>query len=145
MQETFSLNFKRPLVAVFTALTDFNRLKEMSQGKVVIEPVDGRPQTGPDSAVLFKSPQPGVGDVLVETTEWDEPNKVVRVFRLTDMPTTVTMDFKETDGGTRLDFTLELLPESAMFKMMMPLIQKKVADNKAEAIAKLQAQLDATA
>ncbi len=144
MKETFTITFRRPREAVFEIVTDFDKLGEISGGKVNIQPVEGKPRSGPGSAVMFKSPVPGAGDVVCETIEWDPPKRCVRRFNLTDMPTTLALDFAGDGDVTQLSVELTIEPQSVMYKMMIPLLQAQIAKKKDEVIRTFQAQLDAT-
>lgn len=145
MKETFAITFRRPREAVFEIVTDFDKLNEFGGGKVSLQPVEGRPAKGKGSAVRFKSPMPGAGDVVCETIEWDPPKRCVRRLNLTDIPTTLAMDFEEEGGVTKLTVELEIEPKSTMYKMMIPILQGQIAKKKDEVIRTFQAQLDAAA
>jgi hypothetical protein len=145
MKESFQIKIKRPREEVFTVVNDFQQLAKASQGKVKVAPVKDKPSSGPGSEQLITSEFPGMQDIRIETLEWDAPKRVVRKFHIKDLPTTVELEFKEKDGETVVDLVVELVPESMVYKMMMPMLAKTIRDQKAKALDQVQKQLEANA
>jgi len=147
LSETFELIIKRPREAVFEALSDAERFTRMAgpqaSAKVKVESVPERPRTGLGSAVRVSGDLPGMQDVLVEVVEWSRPSRVVRKLHVKGMPTVIGLGFEDAGNGTtRLRVELEMRAEGMMQKMMLPLLAKKLRDEKPKALAVLQSQLD---
>ena len=145
MKENFQITIKRPVEEVFTVVNDFEQLAKASQGKVKVAPVEGKPKTGKGAEQMISSEMPGMQDIRVETLEYEENKRVVRKLHIKDLPTTVELKFAEKDGSTVVDLDVELVPESMIYKMMMPMLTKTIRDQKGKALEEVQKQLEANA
>jgi len=145
MKESFQITIKRPRDEVFKVVNDFQHLAKAGQGKIRLQSVAGKPASGPGSEQTISSDCPGMQDIRIETLEWDEPKRVVRKFHVKDLPTTVELDFSEKDGATVVDLTVELVAQSMVYKMMMPMLAKTIRDQKGKALEQVQKQLEANA
>lgn len=137
MKEEISFSVKKKREEVFAALTDLKKIEEMSQGKVTI-----RPGTDADTFVIHAD-IPGMQEVTCRTTQWDPPTKCVRTFEIKDLPTTISLTFEEVGDQTKVTLLLEMTPESMTYKMMLPMLEKKLRAEKEKALAQLQTQLNA--
>ncbi|MBI4348444.1 MAG: SRPBCC family protein [Elusimicrobia bacterium] len=147
MKESFSFDVKKSPSEVFESLTDLQRIAELSGGKLVIKPVPDRPLRGIGSAVYLCADVPGAPagaaqDILCETLEWSPPHLCTRKFGIKDLPTTAVIRVEERDGGSRLTVEVEVVPESMMYKMMLPMLAVKLKGDKEKLVAQLQQQLD---
>lgn len=148
MKESFSFDVKKPAGEVFASLTDLQRIAEMSDGKLVIKPVPDRPRAGIGSACYLSADIPGAPagagkDILCETLEWLPPKSCTRKFGIPDLPTTAAIKVEDIPGGgSRLTVEVEVIPESMMYKMMLPALALKLKLDKEKMVAQLQKQLD---
>lgn len=135
MNETLEFVVKRPREAVFQGLTDQDMISQFAQSqqspvKMTVEAVPDRPRTGVGSAV--KVSVPGAGQpLLMETVEWDPPNRCVRTLESPDLSARVSFDFADDPAGTKVKVELKMEAKSFLFKMMLPVLAKKVASEKA--------------
>lgn len=148
MKESFSFDVRKSAGEVFESLTDLQRIADMSGGKLVIKPAPDRPKAGIGSACYLSAAIPGAPagapqDILCETLEWAPPKACTRKFGIPDLPTTAKIIVEERDGGSRLTVEVEIVPESMMYKMMLPALALKLKGDKEKLVAELQKQLDA--
>ncbi|MBI5203048.1 MAG: SRPBCC family protein [Elusimicrobia bacterium] len=148
MKESFSFDVKKSAGEVFDSLTDLQRIAALSGGKSVIKPVADRPKAGIGSACYLSAEVPGAPagaaqDILCETLEWAPPKVCTRKFAIPDLPTTASIKVEERDGGgSRLTVEVEIVPESMMYKMMLPALALKLRSDKEKMVTELQKQLD---
>lgn len=151
LKENFTVTVKRPKEQVFEALTDFTVFAKASEGKVRIERVPGRPPKGVGEAFWIKPSEEarkqfmGMEDVLCETTDWDPPRRCTRKFDIKDLPTVVGFTLEDAPEGTKLTVDLQMEPKSMMYKMLLPVLGKKIQSEKDKALAMLQDRLDSPA
>lgn len=139
MRESFELNVRRPRGDVFSALTDLGKMAELSQGKVRVTG-DGR-----DCTISAEAPGLPLQDVACRTIEWDPPKKCVRVFDVKDLPITLGLSFADSADGTKITIDVEIVPKSMVYKMMLPMLERKLKTDRDAALAHLQAQLNSQA
>ena len=150
-KESFMVTVKKPKEQVFEALTDFDTFAKASKGRVTFERVSGKPLKGVGETIRIRSDQPAMPglpemqEVLCETTAWDPPRRCVRRFDIKDLPTVVGFTLEDCPGGTRVAVDLQVEPKSVLYKMLMPMLGKKIASEKDKAIAMIQERLDTTA
>ncbi|MFH2204425.1 MAG: SRPBCC family protein [Elusimicrobiota bacterium] len=139
MKEEFTFSVKQPRDKVFAHLTDMEKLAELSQGKVSIQPsADGRQH-------VFKSEFPGMQEVVCRTTEWEPPRICVRAFDIKDLPTKLSMRFEEEGTGTRITLAVEMTAQSMVYKMLLPMLEQQLNKEREKALSRLRGQLDAAA
>ncbi|PCI40495.1 MAG: hypothetical protein COB53_01140 [Elusimicrobia bacterium] len=142
MKENFQITIKRPVEEVFTIVNDFEQLSKASEGKISIKPVDGKPSTGKGAEQVVSTQFPGMDEIRIETVEFDENKRVLRKFHIKDLPTTVDLKFSPKDGETVVDLEVELIPQSMVYKMMIPMLAKTIKDQKGKAMEEVQKQLE---
>ena len=139
MKEQFTLSVKRPREEVFKDLTDIEQFARLSQGKVNVV------REGENFRISASVPGMPIQDVVCRTTVWDPPRTCVRVFDVKDLPITLGLTFSEEGTGTKIAVDFELVAQSMMYKMMLPMLERKLKADKDKALAQLQNRLDAAA
>lgn len=135
MKEEITFSVKKPREEVFKALSDFDAIAQLAQGKVSIKKTD--------EGHLISADLPGLQGVLCRTLEYTPPQKCVRRFEIKDLPTTLAFTFDEEGTGTKVTLNLEMTAESMVYKMMLPMLEKKLREEKTKTLAQLQSRLDA--
>ncbi|MBI3299481.1 MAG: SRPBCC family protein [Elusimicrobia bacterium] len=134
MLENLDFVVKRPREDVFRGLTDMEAMARFAEDprspmKVSVTPVPERPKTGVGSAVTIAIQGAGQS-MLMETVEWDSPTRCVRTLESPDLSAKVTFDFSDAPEGTHVRVELALEAKSFLFKMMLPVLAKRLASEK---------------
>ena len=138
LRESFTLILKKPREQVFHSLTDFDHFAKTVGDKATVERVSGK---GLGEVIRIKTPQPGAPELLCETTEWDPPRRCARRLDLPDLPTTVAFSLEECPEGTSLTVDLTMEPKSVLYKMLIPMLQQKIKEEKDKTRDLLQERL----
>ncbi|HBL18862.1 MAG TPA: hypothetical protein DD417_19400 [Elusimicrobia bacterium] len=144
-KESVTLTIQRPRDLAFEALTDFEKLAEVVKSKVTVERVPDSPKKGVGAAYRIQTTMAAVEPIRCETTEWEPPRLAAFRLDIKDLPTTVSLQFEECVGGTRLTAEVCMEPKSVMYKMMLPMLSQKLKEEKARAVKELEDRFDATA
>lgn len=145
MKENIEFTVKKTPAEAFAALTDLDMMSKLaadprSPAKMTVERVPDRPKSGLGSAV--KLTVQGAGQsMLMETVEWDPPKRCVRRLDSPDLTAVVAFDFKEHPEGSLVAAELTLEAKSLLFKMTLPLLAKRLADEKLKLADKMKEKL----
>ena len=145
MRETLDFTVKKTPAEAFAALTDMDMMAKFGEDprspvKMTVERVTDRPRSGLGSAVRLTVQGAGQS-MLMETVEWDPPKRCVRKLESPDLTALVAFDFKEHPEGTLVSADLSVEAKSLLFKMMLPILAKKVASEKLKLADKMRENL----
>ncbi|TBR25660.1 SRPBCC family protein [bacterium] len=142
MKENIDFTVKKPPAEAFAALTDLDMMIKFGEDpkspvKMRATRVDGRPKNGLGSAVDLTVQ--GAGQSMrMETVEWDPPKRCVRKLESPDLTAVVAFDFKEHPEGSLVTAELTIEAKSLLFKMMLPVLAKKIASEKLKLADKMK-------
>ena len=142
MQERLEFVVKRPREDVFRGLTDMEAMARFADNpqsplKVSVAPVPDRPKTGLGSAVTITVQ--GAGQAMtMETVEWAPATRCVRALESPDLSARVAFDFADDPAGTKVLVELNMEAKSVLFKMMLPVLAKRLASEKQALAEKLK-------
>ncbi|TPW20536.1 MAG: hypothetical protein FD126_1588 [Elusimicrobia bacterium] len=145
MKENLEFTVKKTPAEAFAALTDMESMAKFSQDprsplKMTVARVADRPKSGLGSAVTLTIEGAGQS-MLMETVEWDPPKRCVRRLDSPDLTAVVAFDFKEHPEGSQVLAELTLEAKSLLFKMMLPMLAKKLAADKLKLADKMKENL----
>ena len=145
MKENLEFTVKKTPAEAFEALTDMEAMAKFSQDprsplKMTVARVPDRPKSGLGSAVTLTVEGAGQS-MLMETVEWDPPRRCVRKLDSPDLTAVVAFDFKEHPEGSQVLAELTLEAKSLLFKMMLPMLAKKLASEKLALADKMKENL----
>jgi uncharacterized protein YndB with AHSA1/START domain len=139
LKENITVTIKSPRDTVFSLLTDLEALASKSQGQVAVERVEGTPRGGVREAFRIHWPAlSGKESFQCETTEWDPPRRCVRKLGIKDLPTEIAFTLEACPEGTRLTIDLLMEPQSLLYKVLLPILGKRIAAEKEKALGMLQ-------
>ena len=145
MKENIEFTLKKTPAEAFAALTDADAMAAFSRDprsplKMTVEKVPDRPKSGLGSAMTLTVEGAGQS-MLMETIEWDPPKRCVRKLDSPDLTAVVAFDFKEDPEGSLVQVELTLEAKSLLFKMMLPMLAKKLASEKLALADKMKENL----
>lgn len=145
MKESLEFTVKKTPEEAFAALTDMEVLSRLGADprapvKMKVERVPDRPKAGLGSAVSLTVDGAGT-KMLMETVAWDPPKRCVRRLSSPDFDAEVVFDFKPHPEGALVAAELTLEAKSFVFKMMLPVLAKKVAEEKLRLADKMKENL----
>ena len=145
MKESIEFTVKKSPEEAFAALTDFDMMSKFAEDprsplKMTVERVPDRPRVGVGSAVTL-SVQGAGQSMTMETVEWAPPRRCVRKLDSDDFTATVEFDFKAHPEGSQVSAVLTMEAKSMVFKMMLPVLQMKLASEKAKLADKMKDNL----
>lgn len=145
MKETIDFTVKKKPEEAFAALTDLDMMTKFGEDprspvKMTVARVEGRPKNGLGSAVDLTVQ--GAGQTMrMETVEWDPPKRCVRKLESPDLTAVVAFDFKDHPEGSLVSAELAIEAKSILFKMMLPMLAKKLASEKLALADKMKENL----
>ena len=145
MKENIEFTLKKTPAEAFAALTDADAMAAFSRDprsplKMTVSRVPDRPKSGLGSAVSLTIEGAGQS-MLMETVEWDPPKRCVRRLDSPDLTAVVSFDFSEHPEGSQVRVELTLEAKSLLFKMMLPMLAKKLASEKLALTEKMKENL----
>lgn len=145
MKENIEFTVKKTPAEAFAALTDLDMMTKFGEDprspvKMTVARVEGRPKTGIGSAVTLTIHGAGQS-MLMETVEWDPPKRCVRKLESPDLTAVVAFDFKEHAEGSLVAAEVTIEAKSLIFKMMLPMLAKKLASEKLALADKMKENL----
>ena len=145
MKENLEFTVKKTPAEVFAALTDMEAMAQFSLDprsplKMSVTRVSDRPKSGLGSAVTLAIEGAGQA-MLMETVEWDPPKRCVRRLDSPDLTAVVAFDFSEHPEGSLVKAELTMEAKSLLFKMMLPMLAKKLAAEKLALADKMKENL----
>jgi hypothetical protein len=145
MKENLEFAVKKKPEEAFAALTDLDMMTKFGEDprspvKMTVTRVEGRPKNGLGSAVDLTVQ--GAGQTMrMETVEWDPPKRCVRKLESPDLTAVVAFDFKEHAEGALVAAEVTIEAKSLLFKMMLPMLAKKIASEKLALADKMKENL----
>lgn len=138
LKEQIAVTIRSSPEIVFALVTDLERLAVASNGQVKVERAAEKPAGSFRISWTAMGPEP----FLCETVEWDPPRRCVRRLDLKDLPTELAFTLEPCAEGTRLTLDLCLEPKSLLYKMMLPVLGKKIKAEKEQALKMLESRLN---
>lgn len=136
-----SVTVNRPISEAFAYVAAWENIEDWDPGVSASTPqVAGPPEVGRAYDLLYKFGGRETPMTYV-ITELDAPHRIVLQGEGTMVDATDTIEFRETDGGTVVDYTAEL-DFNGLLKFVTPFMGSRLDKIGEEAVAGLKEQLD---